>query len=414
MKTKKSNVINLGCRLNFFESDVIRNILEKNNIKDKIVINTCAVTNQALKKSINEVKKASRKYPNHKILVTGCASQIEEKKFEGLKNVEKIIDNKSKTQIYNYVKKKEEKEDQFDFPFLEKFSSKRSRAMLQIQQGCDHRCTFCVIPYGRGDAKSLPFDEILRRTEILIKKGFNEFVLTGVDLTSYGNDLIGEPKLGNILKRLLNNQHELKRIRLSSIDPAEIDKDLFELLVNENRVLPHIHFSLQSGDNMILKRMKRRHSREDMLSLCKELKSQRKELTFGADVIVGFPTETEEHFLNTVNLIKSCEFSNVHIFPYSSRNGTPASRMPQLDPKTVKKRAEILRSESKKLLKKKMQEKVGSITEILYESNKMSYSNDYYKVELKEETNSKLTPGSIIKVKVISYNDDVLIAETIT
>ena len=410
MKKEDTKVINLGCRLNFFESEVIKNILNQENLEKKIVINTCAVTNQAVRKSVNEVKKASRKFPNYQIYVTGCASQVNEKVFSDLKNVHKIVDNKRKTLPESYTDQEIKEEKDFNFPFLKDFSSSRTRAMLQIQQGCDHRCTFCIIPYGRGDSKSLPFDQINKRAERLIESGYSEIVMTGVDLTSYGIDLPGKPKLGNILRRLLNFQPKLRRLRLSSIDPAEIDDDLMDLLLKEKRILPHLHLSLQSGDNLILKRMKRRHNREEVIKLCHDLRLVRSDFTFGADIIVGFPTETNQMFKNTLELIETCEFTNVHIFPYSPKDGTPASKMPQIKEDEKKLRVEILRNKCKDILHQKLNKEIGKSSSILFESHKMSYSDGYFKVKTKESKNS-IKPGSIANVKIVSRQGDSLIAE---
>ena len=410
MKKEDTKVINLGCRLNFFESEVIKNILNQENLEKKIVINTCAVTNQAVRKSINEVKKASRKFPNYQIYVTGCASQVNEKVFSDLKNVHKIVDNKRKTLPESYTDQEIKEEKDFNFPFLKDFSSSRTRAMLQIQQGCDHRCTFCIIPYGRGDSKSLPFDQINKRAERLIESGYSEIVMTGVDLTSYGIDLPGKPKLGNILRRLLNFQPKLRRLRLSSIDPAEIDDDLMDLLLKEKRILPHLHLSLQSGDNLILKRMKRRHNREEVIKLCHDLRLVRSDFTFGADIIVGFPTETNQMFKNTLELIENCEFTNVHIFPYSPKDGTPASKMPQIKEEEKKLRVEILRNKCKDILHQKLNKEIGKSSSILFESHKMSYSDGYFKVKTKESKNS-IKPGSMANVKIVSRQGDSLIAE---
>ena len=410
MKKEDTKVINLGCRLNFFESEVIKNILNQENLEKKIVINTCAVTNQAVRKSINEVKKASRKFPNYQIYVTGCASQVNEKVFSDLKNVHKIVDNKRKTLPESYTDQEIKEEKDFNFPFLKDFSSSRTRAMLQIQQGCDHRCTFCIIPYGRGDSKSLPFDQINKRAERLIESGYSEIVITGVDLTSYGIDLPAKPKLGNILRRLLNFQPKLRRLRLSSIDPAEIDDDLMDLLLKEKRILPHLHLSLQSGDNLILKRMKRRHNREEVIKLCHDLSLVRSDFTFGADIIVGFPTETNEMFKNTLELIETCEFTNVHIFPYSPKDGTPASKMPQIKEEEKKLRVEILRNKCKDILHQKLNKEIGKSSSILFESHKMSYSDGYFKVKTKESKNS-IKPGSMANVKIVSRQGDSLIAE---
>ena len=410
MKKEDIKVINLGCRLNFFESEVIKNILNQENLEKKIVINTCAVTNQAVRKSVNEVKKASRKFPNYQIYVTGCASQVNEKVFSDLKNVHKIVDNKRKTLPESYTDQEIKEEKDFNFPFLKDFSSSRTRAMLQIQQGCDHRCTFCIIPYGRGDSKSLPFDQINKRAERLIESGYSEIVMTGVDLTSYGIDLPGKPKLGNILRRLLNFQPKLRRLRLSSIDPAEIDDDLMDLLLKEKRILPHLHLSLQSGDNLILKRMKRRHNREEVIKLCHDLSLVRSDFTFGADIIVGFPTETNQMFKNTLELVETCEFTNVHIFPYSPKDGTPASKMPQIKEEEKTLRVEILRNKCKDILHQKLNKEIGKSSSILFESHKMSYSDGYFKVKTKESKNS-IKPGSIANVKIVSRQGDSLIAE---
>ena len=410
MKKEDTKVINLGCRLNFFESEVIKNILNQENLEKKIVINTCAVTNQAVRKSVNEVKKASRKFPNYQIYVTGCASQVNEKVFSDLKNVHKIVDNKRKTLPESYTDQEIKEEKDFNFPFLKDFSSSRTRAMLQIQQGCDHRCTFCIIPYGRGDSKSLPFDQINKRAERLIESGYSEIVMTGVDLTSYGIDLPGKPKLGNILRRLLNFQPKLRRLRLSSIDPAEIDDDLMDLLLKEKRILPHLHLSLQSGDNLILKRMKRRHNREEVIKLCHDLRLVRSDFTFGADIIVGFPTETNQMFKNTLELVETCEFTNVHIFPYSPKDGTPASKMPQIKEEEKKLRVEILRNKCKDILHQKLNKEIGKSSSILFESHKMSYSDGYFKVKTMESKNS-IKPGSIANVKIVSRQGDSLIAE---
>ena len=410
MKKEDTKVINLGCRLNFFESEVIKNILNQENLEKKIVINTCAVTNQAVRKSVNEVKKASKKFPNYQIYVTGCASQVNEKVFSDLKNVHKIVDNKRKTLPESYTDQEIKEEKDFNFPFLKDFSSSRTRAMLQIQQGCDHRCTFCIIPYGRGDSKSLPFDQINKRAERLIESGYSEIVMTGVDLTSYGIDLPGKPKLGNILRRLLNFQPKLRRLRLSSIDPAEIDDDLMDLLLKEKRILPHLHLSLQSGDNLILKRMKRRHNREEVIKLCHDLRLVRSDFTFGADIIVGFPTETNQMFKNTLELIETCEFTNVHIFPYSPKDGTPASKMPQIKEEEKKLRVEILRNKCKDILHQKLNKEIGKSSSILFESHKMSYSDGYFKVKTKESKNS-IKPGSMANVKIVSRQGDSLIAE---
>ena len=413
-----SNVINLGCRLNSYESEVIEKILEKNKIENVTVVNTCAVTNQAVRKSKREIKKAKKKNLKNKIIVTGCASQIDPTAFLNMNEVEKIIDNQLKTDEQLYKRNFTDLVDEVNgklkrFPeAISKFNFK-TRALLQIQQGCDHRCTFCIIPFGRGDSVSLPIGEIVKRTEKFLISGYKEIIITGVDITSYGNDLPGKPKLGEIIKRLLNILPDLKRLRLSSIDPAEIDNDLMDLIVNEKRVLPHIHFSAQSGDDMILKRMKRRHSRRECYEVCSTIKKARSEMTFGADIITGFPTETEENFYNTYKFIQECKFSNLHIFPFSPKLGTPAARMPQINNSIKNDRADKLRKLGNEIKLNFFKDKVGKTQSILLEGQNLSYTDDYCKVKIledKKKYHSDLR-GQLTKVKFIGYDEDSIIAE---
>ena len=415
-----SNVINLGCRLNSYESEVIENILEKNEIKNVTVINTCAVTNQAVRKSKREIKKAKKKNLKNKIIVTGCASQIDPNTFLNMNEVEKVIDNQLKTNERLYKHNFRDLVDEVNgklkrFPeAISKFNSK-TRALLQIQQGCDHRCTFCIIPFGRGDSVSLPIGEIVKRTKNFLISGYKEIIITGVDITSYGNDLPGKPKLGQIIKRLLNILPDLKRLRLSSIDPAEIDNDLMDLIINEKRVLPHIHFSAQSGDDMILKRMKRRHSRRECSEVCDIIKKARPEMTFGADIITGFPTETEENFHNTYKFIQECKFSNLHIFPFSPKLGTPAARMPQISSSIKNDRAEKLRILGNEIKLNFFKGKVGKIQSILFEGLNLSYTDDYCKVKILEDKKRYHLDmrGQITKVKFIGYSEDSIIAQIV-
>ena len=413
-----SNVINLGCRLNSYESEVIEKILEKNKIKNVTVINTCAVTNQAVRKSKREIKKAKKKNLKNKIIVTGCASQIDPTAFLNMNEVEKIIDNQLKTneQLYkhNFTDLVDEVNGKLKrFPeAISKFSFK-TRALLQIQQGCDHRCTFCIIPFGRGDSVSLPLGEIVKRTEKFLISGYKEIIITGVDITSYGNDLPGKPKLGEIIKRLLNILPDLKRLRLSSIDPAEIDNDLMDLIINEKRVLPHIHFSAQSGDDIILKRMKRRHSRRECSEVCSTIRKARSEMTFGADIITGFPTETEENFFNTYEFIQECKFLNLHIFPFSPKSGTPAARMPQIKNSIKNDRADKLRKLGHEIRLNFFKDKVGKTQSILLEGQNLSYTDDYCKVKILEDKKKYHSDmrGQLTKVKFIGYGEDSIIAE---
>ena len=412
LNEKKNRVINLGCRLNFYESEIISSIISDTKHKNKIVVNTCAVTNQAVQKSLYEIRKVAKNFPNSEIVVTGCASEVDKKLFENLKNVSMIVENKFKTIPQSYDEKKLDFK-KFKFPNFLSSKSSRTRATIQIQQGCDHRCTFCIIPYGRGEALSLPVGEVSRRIEEVLSKGYKEIIFTGVDLTSYGNDLPGKPTLGNLIRRLIKLHPSIERLRLSSIDPAEVDGELMDLLKFEPRLMPHIHLSVQSGDDLILKRMKRRHLRSDVIKLCEELKLKRPNITFGADFIIGFPTEKEENFKNTLDLITRCKFSNVHLFPFSPKKGTPAERMPQVDIKKIKNRMTVARSHAVEVQKKLMQSSIGQKVNILFESMLQSYTDNFFKVELNSRNTSKNFPGSILKVKLNSLRNGKFLAENI-
>ena len=406
-------VINLGCRLNFFESELIKGILSQEKHDEKIVVNTCAVTNLAVRKSVQEIQKLSKLFPDKEIFVTGCASQVDKNLFTNLKNVKMIIDNKFKTLSKAYDNELEiiDENKEYKFPELKFLNTKRSRATIQVQQGCNHRCTFCIIPYGRGDSKSLPVGEVSKRIELVLNKGFKEVVFTGVDLTSYGEDLPGRPRLGNMLKRIFKLHPKLERLRLSSIDPAEVDDDLLELIKFEKRLMPHIHFSVQSGDNLILKRMKRRHNRDKVIQLCEDIINVRNETTFGADLIVGFPTENLTQFENTLNLISICKFNNVHIFPFSPKNGTPAAKMPLLNSKEISSRANEARIHSRNILKKLMKIKLGQKEKILFESFKTSYTNNFYKVSVNPKKELDIKPGLTYDVKLKTFSNGKFLAE---
>ena len=409
---EKTKVINLGCRLNFFESEIIDGILSDKKHAKKIVVNTCAVTNNAVQKSLQEVRRLAKNYPDKEIIVTGCASQVEKSLFSNLKNVSRIIDNKQKTVPDAYEFGKDLGEKKYEFPELLNIKSKRTRATIQIQQGCSHRCTFCIIPYGRGDSLSLPVGEVSRRVEAVLKNGFREVIFTGVDLTSYGEDLPGKPKLGNLLKRIFKLHPNLSRLRLSSIDPAEIDDDLMEVIRFEKKLMPHIHLSVQSGDNLILKRMKRRHDRETVIKVCHDLRNHRKDITFGADLIVGFPTETDLHFKNTLDLISECKFNNVHFFPFSPRNKTPAAKMPQVLNSVIKSRIKKARNFTHNLIKQVAEKKIGEKIEILYETKDLSYTNNFYKVAVDcQKKKIDKMKGQIIRVKLNSFSSGKFFAE---
>ena len=382
---KKNSLVNLGCRLNIYEGEIIKNHLKKNNLKNITVINSCAVTEEAEKKVFYEIRKAKRNNPKNKIIVTGCAAQIDPNKFNKLEEVDLVLGNKEKLQskiwenlsFFKSILVEDILLETKTVPStIEKFEGK-SRAYIEIQQGCDHRCTFCIIPFGRGNNRSVPPGEIVNRIKNIVKNGYREVVLTGVDITDYGKDLPVKPTFSNLIKRILKLVPELEQLRLSSIDCAEIDDEFWDVLLDK-RLMPHFHISLQSGNNMILKRMKRRHSREMAIKFCNKVLSIRNDATFGADIIAGFPTETEEMFKDSIKLIDECNLTHLHVFPYSPREKTPAARMPQLDKKTIKNRAKILREKGLLNLKKHLTNKIGKKDLILVEKNehKKSFGKD--------------------------------------
>ena len=417
---KKNKIINLGCRLNIYEGEIIRNHLISQNKNNITVINSCAVTEEAEKKVAYEIRKAKKNNPKNKIVVTGCAAQINSKKYIEINGVDVVIGNteklKSKTWenlsfLKNVYVSDILKENKTVPTFTEKFQGK-SRAYIEIQQGCDHRCTFCIIPYGRGNNRSVPAGEIINKIKKIVSNGYNEVVLTGVDITDYGKDLPGKPTFSNLIKRILILVPELKQLRLSSIDCAEIDDHFWDVIKDE-RLMPHFHISLQAGNNIILKRMKRRHSKQMAIDFCKKVLSIRKDATFGADIIAGFPTETEEMFLDSMRLIDECKLTHLHIFPYSQRKNTPASRMPQLDKNIIKNRAKRLRLKGLENLKKHLKNKLGKKESILIENNEDKISLGKNKHFEKVKINEKLLEGSITNCIYTGVDNDTLIAEKI-
>jgi len=387
-----------GCRLNFYESEVIRKFADKKNIKNTTFINSCAVTNKAVADLKNEIRKSKKNNPNHEIVLTGCAAQIHSEEFEKMKEINSILGNKEKLleSAYETLASKENDQTKIKLignifekskatsPVIEKIENK-IRGFVQIQNGCDHRCTFCIIPYGRGNSRSVRPSEIIKQIKTLMEKNYKEIVLTGVDLTSYGNDLNKKLTLGKLIKLIFEKLPYLNRLRLSSLDVAEIDEDLLKIIKNEKRVLPHIHLSIQSGDNMILKRMKRRHSREETIKIVSKIKTLRPDVVFGADFIAGFPTETEEMFLNTIKLIDECEITFLHVFPFSPRNGTPAARMPQLDRKIIKERAKILRTIGENKLSEYLEKLKNKKINVIVENKNSGRSDSFAKVSLEKD-----------------------------
>ena len=420
MNNVKPKIINLGCRLNIYEGEIIKSLSKKNKLKNVTIINSCAVTAEAEKKVAYEIRKAKRNFPNNKIIVTGCAAQIDPKKYASMKNVDLVLGNKEKIESKTWSNLKYNSKIQVDdiFKFsknqhesIEKFEGK-SRAFIEIQQGCDHRCTFCIIPYGRGNNRSVPIGVIVNRIQTFVNNGYKEVVLTGVDITDYGKDLPGKPNLSQLIKRILNLVPNLMRLRLSSIDCAEITQDFWSILLDK-RLMPHFHLSLQSGNNLILKRMKRRHTREQAIIFCKKIKSLRPDATFGADIIAGFPTESEIMFQDSLKLIDECKLTHLHIFPYSPREKTPASRMPQIDKKIIKERAKKLREKGKKNLMKYLTNKIGDKNFILIESSDTQKSIGKDQHFIKVQINQKIQEGKIIPCVYTGIYNEVLLAKRI-
>ena len=417
---KKNLLINLGCRLNIYEGEIIKQHLKNNNLNNVTVINSCAVTAEAEKKVAYEIRKAKRNNPNNKIIVTGCAAQINPNKYNTIKEVDLVLGNKEKLLSNKWSNLNFSKPIQVEDILIEKktvpnsiekFDGK-SRAYIEIQQGCDHRCTFCIIPYGRGNNRSVPAGEIVERIKKIVSNGYKEVVLTGVDITDYGKDLPAQPTFSNLIKRIIKLVPDLEQLRLSSIDCAEIDEEFWDLL-SEKKLMPHFHISLQAGNNMILKRMKRRHSREMAIDFCNKVLSKRKEATFGADFITGFPTETDEMFRDTLDLVEQCHLTHLHVFPYSPRVNTPAARMPQVDKSIIKNRANTLRQMGMEKLKQRLSKKVGQKDLILIEKiqneNSIGKDQNFFNVIV----NEKIKEGDIVTCVYTGVNNDMLMAKRI-
>ncbi len=417
--SKDAQIITLGCRLNAYESDVMASHARDAELKDAIIINTCAVTNEAVRGSRYAVRKAKKDNPGASIIVTGCAAQIDPKAFADMPEVDRVIGNAEKMLAANFepetllggapIKVNDIMAVRETAPqlisggnrALEK-SQPRTRAFLQVQNGCDHRCTFCIIPYGRGRARSTPAGEVVAHVKSLVAQGYKEVVLTGVDLSSWGGDLPGTPPLGDLVRRVLKLVPDLPRLRLSSIDPAEIDDALFEALTTNPRMTPYLHLSLQAGDNMILKRMARRHSREDAIALCARLKAARPDFTFGADIIAGFPTETAEMFDNSRAIISDIGIPWLHVFPYSAREGTPAAKIPPVDGNIIKARARILREEGERVKAAHITSRIGQKGEALFEETGLGRLADFTLVKVDNPPKA----GSLAFVEITAIDGD--------
>ena len=383
----------LGCRLNSYETESMRNMAGTVGLNNAVVINTCAVTHQAVSKSRQEIRRLKRENPNSTLIVTGCAAQIDPMGFSKMSEVDFVLGNseKMRPEIWSNLASgapvESERVQVDDIMSISETASHlidgfgtRSRAYVQIQNGCDHRCTFCTIPFGRGNSRSVPAGVVVEQIKRLVQKGYNEIVLTGVDLTSWGADLPTHPKLGNLITRILRLVPDLNRLRISSIDSIEVDEEFLDAIATERRLMPHFHLSLQHGDDLILKRMKRRHLRKDAILFCEKVRKLRPEVTFGADIIAGFPTESDEHFENSIKLVEECGLTWLHIFPYSKRDGTPAARMPQIDGRIIKSRAEILRSLGKKVRSKHLKEQIGLKHKVLMESSVLGRTEQFAEV----------------------------------
>jgi threonylcarbamoyladenosine tRNA methylthiotransferase MtaB len=383
-------VITFGCRLNTYESEVMRAEAEKAGLNNAVLVNTCAVTGEAVRQARQAIRRARRENPHARIIVTGCAAQTEKQTFAEMAEVDAVFGNEEKLTAASYrslpdfgvsAEQKLRVNDIMSVkataPQMVKHIDGHVRAFIQVQNGCDHRCTFCIIPYGRGNSRSVPMGAVVDQVRKLVQSGYREIVLTGVDATSYGSDLPGEPTLGLLAKTLLKQVPEILRLRLSSIDSIETDTHLWDLIADEPRFMPHLHLSLQHGDDLILKRMKRRHSRADALAFVEQVRRLRPQISFGADMIAGFPTETEEMFQGAASLAEEADISFLHVFPYSPRPGTPAARMPQLDRKLVKERAARLRARGEALLSRHLDRMVGTQQMILVENNGFAHTENF-------------------------------------
>jgi threonylcarbamoyladenosine tRNA methylthiotransferase MtaB len=413
-------VVTFGCRLNAAESEVIRREATRAGFADTVVINTCAVTTEAVRQARQAIRSVRRRKPNAKIIVTGCAAQTEPQAFAAMPETDRVLGNGEKLSSAGWARARAA----FDIdgspkaivndimavkqtaPHLIDTFAGRARAFVQVQNGCDHRCTFCIIPYGRGNSRSVPMGEAVAQVRKLCARGYREVVLTGVDLTSYGGNLPGAPKLGTLVKQILKHVPELARLRLSSIDSVEADRDLLDAFATDARLMPHLHLSLQAGDDLILKRMKRRHSRADAIAFCEAVRRLRPDVVFGADIIAGFPTETEDMFARALALVDECGLTHLHVFPFSPRPGTPAERMPQVRREVIKDRARRLREKGEAALRRHLAAQVGRRHRVLTESRELGRTEHFTRVRLA----APMQPGIILAVVVAGHDGRQLLA----
>ena len=415
---RDAEIITFGCRLNIYESEILKQGIKKSNIKNTSVFNSCAVTSETVRQVKQSIRKRKREFPDDKIIVTGCAAQIDPKTFSEMEEVDIVSGNLEKRDINNLIKKDKPKakinvsnilENKQNLNSLTDGYDNRSRAFVEIQNGCNHRCTFCIIPYGRGNSSSKSVKNIINEINLMLEKGHKEIVLTGVDIASWGHDLETETNLGFLIDKILKGCPDLKRLKLSSMDVIGFDDQLLEIVSSEKRILPHLHLSLQAGDNMILKRMKRRHLREDAINLCSKIREKRNDMAFGADLITGFPTETDEMFLNTIKIVDECNLDWLHVFPFSPRPGTPAAKMPQNKKETSKKRAKILRDKGEEIKKAHLKNLVGKEIEVFVEKNNSGHTNQFAPVKLEDE----FLPGTSVIAKIFKSDDNFVYGKSI-
>jgi threonylcarbamoyladenosine tRNA methylthiotransferase MtaB len=416
-------IVTFGCRLNTYESEVMRKAADEAGLESlpggAVIVNTCAVTAEAVRQARQAIRKARRDSPAARIIVTGCAAQTDPDAFGAMEEVDLVLGNAEKLEAHNFRALPDFGVNQFEKVRVNDIMSVRetaahmveaiegrARAFVQVQNGCDHRCTFCIIPFGRGNSRSVPMGAVVEQVRRLVGNGYAEVVLTGVDLTSYGSDLPGSPRLGRLAGAILRGVPELARLRLSSIDSIEADDELTALIGGEPRLMPHLHLSLQSGDDMILKRMKRRHSRDDAIRFCEDVRRTRPDIVFGADIIAGFPTETDAMFDNSLALIEDCGLTHLHVFPYSPREGTPAARMPQVDRRTIRERAARLREAGEAAHARHLAGLVGSRQRVLVEREGLGRTEGFALASI-----AAGAPGDIVQASIIGVKDGRLLAE---
>lgn len=413
-----------GCRLNAYESEAIRREAEAAGLTDAVVVNTCAVTAEAVRQARQAIRKVARERPTARIVVTGCAAQTEPATFAAMREVDRVLGNDEKLRRDAWDETQRAFADDFGIVAEEKIVVNdimaarqtalhlidgfegRTRALVQVQNGCDHRCTFCIIPFGRGHSRSVPMGEVVAQVRTLVERGYREVVLTGVDLTSYGGNLPGAPRLGALVKQILKHVPELPRLRLSSIDSVEADDDLLDALASEPRLMPHLHLSLQAGDDLILKRMKRRHLRAEAIAFCDQVRRLRPGIVFGADIIAGFPTETEAMFGRSLDLVDECGLTHLHVFPFSPRSGTPAARMPQVARHIVKERARRLRQRGAAALVRHLDREVGTRRSVLVETRDAGRTEHFTPVRLA----APVEPGAMVDIVVAGHDGRRLLA----